>query len=963
MILAEGVGLATHADASGDGPTRATPLISTKLHAPQVNGYGDRPRLGSRLDHALDDGTRLTLLSAPPGYGKSVAVAGWLKSRAVPCAWLSLDDADNDPVRFLRYIVGSLRTVRPGIGGVASVLIEGDAGPESAAFLIDAMASTDDPFVLVLDDYHVIRSGAVHALLRALIEQGPPFVHLVVITREDPPFPLPRLRAHGRLVELRADDLRFTADEAAAYLAQGPGLDLDDEHVRRLLERTEGWIAGLQLAAISLRDEPAALDAIDAFTGTQRFVLDYLAAEVLGAAGSRTADLPRSDRRSPSGSRLALGGELSGREDSAALLERAERMNLFLIPLDVERQWYRFHHLFADYLRTLLDPVEQVALRERAADYLEANGLLEEAIAQAVKAGSTERAIRLLERQARRTYESGELTTLLAWLDAMPRDRIAASPELVYLRAVACFFVGRVEDAARTCDDGEAACPRDASPGPLLTACALIAAFSNRPDATALGRDAVEAIEGDPFLRARALQALATAYLAAGELESAGETARSALDLEAGSRRSTLIVPATTALVSVLNLTGHRREAETLCRQCLADHRAEVAHMAGGTPYALYWLGMMRYEANDLGEAIDALERAWAAAGTFGFGRALLTLGRLLPRPRPAGHRLTRGGHRCGSHGAPRRPRGGARPASKTCWTRSRRGFASCRATCRQRRAGRTGSAASGKASRARRGWPACRGISPWRGSGSRRAGPRTPGRTSAPRARRRRSPNDTADLISVGVLDAVLAEAAGNRAAAQRALEAAIRLAAPEGYVRRVVDEVRAVAHLLPAVRRAAPSFVDEVMGALAAVDHAVDPAPKPQRRVPVAGRARPTPRGADRARAGGPPPHGARLQRRRDRRRARRIARDRQVARRPHPLEARGEEPDPGAAAGPGARAGLGSGRRADRGAGTPIRRGRRSDATGRPVPIPPGRTNHPCGPSFLRASRGLRPARIRA
>ena len=292
MILAQGVERASQASTGADGLPRGTPLISTKLHAPRVTAYGDRPRLGSRLDHALDDVTRLTLVSAPPGYGKSVAVAGWLGSRGVPYAWLSLDEADNDPVRFLRYLVGALQTVRPGIGGMATSLIEGAAGPESAALLIDAVAATDDPFVLVLDDYHVITAGPVHALLRALIEHGPPFVHLVVITREDPPFPLPRLRAHGRLVELRADDLRYTADEAADYLAR-IGLELDDEHVRRLVERTEGWIAGLQLAAISLRDQPDALETIDAFAGTQRFVLDYLAAEVLGAAGSRAAGVPR----------------------------------------------------------------------------------------------------------------------------------------------------------------------------------------------------------------------------------------------------------------------------------------------------------------------------------------------------------------------------------------------------------------------------------------------------------------------------------------------------------------------------------------------------------------------------------------------------------------------------------------------------------------------------------------------
>ena len=606
------------------GSPRPTPLIATKLHAPSVAAYGDRPRLSAHLDRALDDATRLTVLSAPPGYGKSVAVAGWLASRDVGNAWLSLDSADNDPVRFLRYLVAALEPLRPSIAGVAPTLLEVGPGPEGAAILVDAIAATDDPFVLVLDDYHVITAGPVHSLMRTLIEQGPPFAHLVVITREDPPFALPRLRAHRRLVEVRADELRYTTNEAAAYLGAISGLELDDEHLGRLVERTEGWIAGLQLAAISLRDQPTASALIDAFAGTHRFVLDYLAAEVLGRLDpelrsflvrSSVADRFTSD----------LCRTLTGREDSAALLERAERMNLFLVPLDLERRWYRFHHLFADYLRTLLDPAELVALRERAADYLEGADLIDEAISQAIAAGSTDRAIRLLERQARRTYEAGELTTLLGWLDALPRDRVAASSELVYLRAVASFFVGRVEDAARTCDEGEAACRDGSTPGPLLTACALIAAFSIRADAVALGRAAVEAVGDDRFLRARALQALAAAQLTAGELDSAGEAARSALDLDAGSRRSMLVGPATTALATILTLTGHRRDAEALCRQTLADHGAEFSHMAGATPYALYWLGGVRYEANDLAEAIDALERAWAAAGTFGFGRALLT--------------------------------------------------------------------------------------------------------------------------------------------------------------------------------------------------------------------------------------------------------------------------------------------------------------------------------------------------
>jgi len=804
------------ADEMAVGSPRLTPLISTKLHAPRVAVYGDRPRLSAHLDRALDDAPRLTLLSAPPGYGKSVAVAGWLASRDVKSAWLSVDAADNDPVRFLRYLVAALEPLRPGIAGMTPTLLEAGPGPEGAALLIDAIGATDDPFVLVLDDYHVITAEPVHALLRSLIEHGPPFAHLVVVTREDPPLPLPRLRAHGRLLEVRVDELRFTASEAAGYLAEGSGLTLDEEHLGALVERTEGWIAGLQLAAISLRDQPAAAALIEGFAGTQRFVLDYLADEVLGQLDP---ELRTFLVRSAVTERFTAGlcRALTGRKDSAALLARAERMNLFLIPLDLERRWYRFHHLFADYLRTLLEPAEEVALRERAADYLEAADLLEEAIDQAVAAGSTERAIRLLERQARPTYESGQLTTLLGWLDALPRDRVAASSELIYLRAVASFYVGRVEDAARTCDEGEAACCDGTTPGPLLTACALIAAFSNRPSAVALGQAAVAATGDDRFVRARALQALASAYLAAGELEAAGQTARSALDLDAGSRSSMLVGPATTTLVTVLNLTGHRRDAEALCRQTLAHHRAEFTHMAGGTPYTLYWLGIMRYEASDLAEAVDTLERAWAAAGTFGFGRALLTSAvSYLALVRQAT------GSPEGALAAVRTVRHDARAAGLAgidgaldeigARVHLMQGDVTVAARWADEVSGNamTARGTSGLAGLARDLTLARVRLAEGRSAEARRC-------LDAARAAASTA-HDTADLISIGVLDAAMSEASGNRQAAQRALEAAIRLAAPEGYVRRVVDDGRPVAHLLPAVRRIAPAFVDETSAALAA-------------------------------------------------------------------------------------------------------------------------------------------------
>jgi LuxR family maltose regulon positive regulatory protein len=800
---------------------RAAPLISTKLSVPPVApGYGERARVGAHLDRALDDATRLTLLSAPPGYGKSVAVAGWLAARALPHAWLSLDVADNDPARFVRYLVAALETVRPVVGD-GGALISGagaDAsGDLAGATLIDALAASDDPFVLVLDDYHVITAEPVHALVRFLIERGPPFAHLVVTTREDPPFPLARLRAHGRLVELRADELRYTEEEGQGYLAAAAGIEVDPAHVARLIARTEGWIAGLQLAAISLRGRSDAAALIDAFAGTQRFVLDYLAAEVLERLD---AELRRFLVRVSIADRFTvpLGEDLSGRDDGAALLERAERMNLFLIPLDLERRWYRFHHLFADYLRTLLDEAERRELHERAADWFEREGLTGEAIDHALAAGSTERAIGLVEQVARATYEAGELTTLLGWLDAIPRERVVSSSELAYLRAVACLFVGRVKDAAQACDEGEAACPDGSVPGPLLTVCALVAAFSQRPDAMTLGRSAVEAIGDDRFLRARALQALATAQLNALELRAAGETARTALDLDAGSTRSTLVVPATTALVNALNMTGHRGEAEALCRRTLANHRAEASRMAGGTPYALYWLGIVRYEANDLEEAVDALERGWAAAGTFGFGRALFTGAvSYLALARQAA-------------GAPT----GALDAVRTVLHDARAagldGIEPALAEIEARLHLLQGDVAAAARWADLAGHDAATGPrgTAWAGLARNLTLARVRLAQGMPVEARRfldlaraaaTAAQDIADLVCIGVLDAAISEVSGSRAAAQRGLEAAVRLAAPEGYVRRLVDDGRPVAHLLPAVRRVAPAFVDEVIAALAAV------------------------------------------------------------------------------------------------------------------------------------------------
>ncbi len=370
------------------------------------------------------------------------------------------------------------------------------------------MAASDKPFVLVLDDYHVVTADAVQRLVRFLIEHGPPFVHLVLLTRADPPLPLARLRAHRRLVELRADVLRYTVDEASAYLADAE-LVLEPDLAARLVERTEGWIAGLQLAAISLRDRPDAATLIEAFGGSQRFVLDYLADEVLGHIDDdlrsflvQTSIAERFD--------AGLARALTGREDAEALLARAERANLFLVALDAERRWYRYHHLFADYLRAQLTEDERLALHERASTHLEAHGLGPEAIDHALAAGSLDRAIELIEPEARTTFEAGEFATLLGWLEALPPGSVSANAELVSLQGWTLFLTGQMA-AAKRCADSHPIAPGSAGPaeGRLYALRALLAPFfPGEAGATDLARAGLALLgEDDPVPGADPLRA------------------------------------------------------------------------------------------------------------------------------------------------------------------------------------------------------------------------------------------------------------------------------------------------------------------------------------------------------------------------------------------------------------------------------------------------------------------------
>ncbi|MDH4138576.1 MAG: LuxR family transcriptional regulator, partial [Anaerolineae bacterium] len=340
----------------------ATPLLTTKLHIPPVRpGLVPRPRLSERLNEGLMH--KLTLISAPAGFGKTTLLSEWVAASGRPVAWVSLDEGDNDLARFLAYSVGALQTIEASVGeGVLSAFQTPQPPPIETVLtaLVNEIATIPDPFALVLDDYHVVKAQPIHDALAFLLDHLPPQIHLVIATRVDPPLPIARLRGRGQVTELRQTDLRFTPDEAAEFLNQIMRLGLSADDVAALASRTEGWIAGLQMAAVSMQGQEDVAGFIQTFTGSDRYILDYLVEEVLQRQPEsvQTFLLQTSILDRLTGPlcdavicSLPLVGEGQGEGSGQETLERLERANLFIIPLDNERRWYRYHHLFADLLR------------------------------------------------------------------------------------------------------------------------------------------------------------------------------------------------------------------------------------------------------------------------------------------------------------------------------------------------------------------------------------------------------------------------------------------------------------------------------------------------------------------------------------------------------------------------------------------------------------------------------------
>ncbi len=596
-----------------------TPILATKLYIPPLRPQVvSRPRLIERLNEGLHG--KLTLISAPAGFGKTMLISEWLAGRERRAAWLSLDAGDNDPARFLAYFVAALQTIVASVGEQVLGMLQSPQLPPAEVILtalLNDVAALSDQFILVLDDYHVLDAKSVNQALIFLLEHLPPQMHLVIATREDPPLPLARLRAHNHLTELRIADLRFTPSEAAVFLNQVMGLHLSAADIDALESRTEGWIAGLQLAAISMQGQQDTSSFITSFSGSHQFVMDYLVEEVLQQQSEhvrefllRTSILDR--LCGPLCDAVLLAPAASG-EATLAYLEHA---NLFLVPLDHERRWYRYHHLFADLLRQRLrqsaafstkDASDGVTeLHIRASQWYEDHGLEIEAFQHAAAAHDVERAERLMDGRGIPLHFRGAVMMLLNWLGSLPKAVLDARPSLWWRYAALLLVNGQTTGVEEKLDAAEAALhgageddtTRDLI-GRIAAARATLALTRYQAETMiAESRRALEYLSpNNLLLRANANWTLGTASLYQGDRAAARRAYTEAIALSQASR------DVFTSILATIGL-GNVQEADNQLALA-AETYGHVLQLAGDQPLQIVYeahLGLARilYEWNNL---------------------------------------------------------------------------------------------------------------------------------------------------------------------------------------------------------------------------------------------------------------------------------------------------------------------------------------------------------------------------
>ncbi|MGR3277324.1 LuxR C-terminal-related transcriptional regulator [Acaryochloris marina NIES-2412] len=616
------------------------PLLETKLYLPKWRpGMVSRPRL---LEH-IQKGRKLALVSAPAGFGKTTLLAEWVAAEPTrPVAWVSLDQSDNDPTVFWIYLITALQNIQPSLGERSLSLLQSPQPHpiESVLMtLLNELTAVETDIALVLDDYHAIEAQSIHDGIGFMLSHLPPQMHLMIASRTDPPLSLARLRSHGDLTELRVNDLRFTPDEAAAFLNQVMGLEISAVEVSALEQRTEGWIAGLQLAALSLQGREDIADFVAAFSGDDRYIVDYLLEEVLQQQPNRirhfllqTAILERL-----SGS---LCNAVTDQTDGQEMLETLERGNLFIIPLDNKRQWYRYHHLFADVLQAhaLMEwPERMPSLHGQASEWYERNGLCSDAIRHALAAQDFERAAGLIEQVWPTMRRRQQEPTVLSWIKAIPDAILRNRPVLSVAYALVLLNGGqldavesRLQDAERWLGEGGTIAASDKSPASSATERivvdekqfrALPATIANTraywsqsigdvANTVTYAQQALDLLPADEeYERGATAALLGLAYWSSGKLEAAYRSFAEGLDTfkQMGGTQTT--VGGTLLLANMGIVRGRFRQTIRLCEQALEIATQQSEAVLSGAAELYLTLSELRYEQGDLEAASQLLLR------------------------------------------------------------------------------------------------------------------------------------------------------------------------------------------------------------------------------------------------------------------------------------------------------------------------------------------------------------------
>jgi LuxR family maltose regulon positive regulatory protein len=601
----------------------STPILATKLYIPPHRvKIVLRHRLIERLNEGLHH--KLTLISAPAGFGKTTLVSEWVAGCGQPVAWLSLDEGDNDLVRFISYLIAALQTIKAGIGESLLAVLQSPQPPSTESILttlLNEITTVPDNFVLVLDDYHVIDSKPADETLTFLLEHLPTQMHLVIASREDPHLPLARLRARDQLTELRAADLRFSPSEAAGFLNQVMGLNLSDENITALETRTEGWIAGLQLAALSMQGRSDTASFIQAFTGSHHFVLDYLMEEVLQQQSEtiqmfllRTSILERMCGTLCDA--VLLDPSASGQET----LKYLEHANMFIVPLDNERLWYRYHHLFSDLLRQRLGkPKEFAEFHLRASQWHEENGDLGAAFHHAIAAGDYDRAAGLAEAAWQGMEGSFQTAGWLGWVKKLPEEVIRARPALCVELGSAFSLAGEPETSEIHLQNAEQALAGAVDKAELKLfqgSIALARAYNaqvqgNLADTVKYAEQAIQLIpENDFYRRSQAAITLECTHWASGNLESAIRAIGDWMESMTQLGNHVFVVASAFGVADLLVGLGRLSEAERTyldALQLAAQHGPEAEHI---TAHHHLGLSMIHRQRGDDTLAAHHLKRA-----------------------------------------------------------------------------------------------------------------------------------------------------------------------------------------------------------------------------------------------------------------------------------------------------------------------------------------------------------------